>query len=56
MHIRGSKYLKELEGLESYDNIFKKFENDKKYLSLIYNCIFNFEVIIMKKRQRNRKK
>ena len=57
-HIRGSKYLKELEGLESYDNMFKQFENDKEYLALLNHCIFNFEIIIMRKRKRkiNKKK
>ena len=52
MHIRGSKYLKELEGLESYDNMFKQFENDKEYFALLNHCIFNFEIIIMRKRKR----
>ena len=51
-HIRGSKYLKELEGLESYDNMFKQFENDKEYFALLNHCIFNFEIIIMRKRKR----
>jgi len=51
-HIRGSKCLKELEGLESYDNMFKQFENDKEYFALLNHCIFNFEIIIMRKRKR----
>ena len=56
MHIRGDKYFQELDGLETYDNIFKKFSNDKEYYDLLNNYIFNFEKIIMRKRLRKKRK
>ncbi len=53
MHIRGTKYYKELEGLESLDDICKKFEDDNDYVELFKYYVFHFEEIIMNKKQRN---
>ena len=53
MHIRGTKYYKELEGLESLDDICKKFENDNDYVELFKYYVFNFEEIIMNRKKRN---
>ena len=52
MHFRGSKYFDELEGLEYFDDIAKKFEDDKEYLELFRYYVNNFEEIIIRKRQR----
>jgi len=53
MHIRGTKYYKELEGLESLDNICKQFEDDNDYVELFKYYVFHFEEIIMNKKHRN---
>ena len=52
MHFRGSKYFDELEGLEYFDDIAEKFEDDKEYLELFRYYVNNFEEIIIRKRQR----
>ena len=54
-HFRGSQYFEELEGLESFDSIKEKYEDDKDYLKSLNYYIMNFEVIINNKRIRKKK-
>lgn len=55
MHIRGSKYFPELEGLKMLEAIGKKFEEDAEYFNMFKYYIFNFEKIVMNKRTRKKK-
>jgi hypothetical protein len=55
-HIRGSIIIEELIGLESLDNILKKFEDDRDYRENFKFYIFHFEEIIGRKRIKKRKK
>ena len=53
MHFRGSKYIPELKGLVSFDDItVEKFAGDQEYFDLFKYYIYNYEEIIMKKRNR----
>ena len=54
-HFRGSQTIEELEGLDSFENIKTKYEDDKDYLKSLENCITNYENIINNKRARIRK-
>jgi len=49
-HLRGSKIIKELIGLETLDIFLNLFEDDKDYQENVKYCINNFEEIIGKKR------
>ena len=51
-HFRGSENIVELNGLESLDNILKKFKNDKDYIDNFKYFVFNFEEIIFNKRKK----
>ena len=53
LHFRGAKYIPELEELGIFDDITtKKFENDQEYFDLFKYYIYNYEQIIMQKRNR----
>ena len=51
MHFRRSKDIPQLRGLKSFDDIRKDYEDDLDYVNLLNYYIFNFEEIIMRKRQ-----
>ena len=55
-HLIGKKYIEELEGFPSLENICKRFNEDQEYLNLLNYYIINFEEIIMRKRTRSSKK
>ena len=52
MHMRGTNHYDELEGLESLDDICKKFEDDNDYIELFKYNFLNLELIIQKKKSR----
>ena len=54
-HFRGTEIIEELNGLESLDNILKKFEDDKDYRENFKFYIFHFEEIIERKRIKKKK-
>ena len=54
-HFRGSQKFEELEGLEDFDSIKEKYEDDNDYLKSLHYYIMNFEVIINNKRIRKKK-
>ena len=54
-HFRGSVIIEELNGLESLDNILKKFEDDRDYREIFKFYIFHFEEIIKRKRINKKK-
>ena len=54
-HFRGSQHFKELEGLEGFDSIKEKYEDDIDYLHSLNYYIMNYEVIINNKRTRKKK-
>ena len=56
MHMRGENHYDELEGLESLDDICKKFEDDDEYIELFRYYFDNFKETIWRKKQRNPKK
>ena len=56
MHIRGSKYYPELDGIKILDDIRLKFEEDKEYFDLLKYFCFNFEKIVMNKKTRSKRK
>ena len=51
-HFRGSKKIEELEGMNGFDNIKSKYENDEDYLKSLEYYIMNYEEIINNKRTR----
>lgn len=55
-HFRGNKTIKELNDLEKYDDICKKFEEDEDYLYSFKFYIDNYEKIIGNKKSRMKKK
>ena len=58
-HFRGSKYIKELEGMATLDEVCDTFIDEKDLESYKYQFkyfINNFENIIMNKKMRNRRK
>ena len=58
-HFRGTQKFQELEGMMLLDEACKQFQFDKdfeKYKHQFKNFIMNYEVIIMKKKLRNRSK
>ena len=58
-HFRGSKYIKELNGMATLDEVCDTFIDEKDLESYIYQFkyfINNFENIIMNKKVRNRRK
>ena len=52
-HFRGSKVIEELHGLDSLDNMLKKFEDDKEYLKIFKYYCSNFEKVIQNKKNRS---
>ena len=54
-HFIGVKKIEELEGLDSFENIKTKYEDDANYLKSLEYCITNYENIISNKRTRIRK-
>ena len=54
-HFIGIKMIEELKGLDTFENIKTKYEDDKDYLKSLENCITNYENIINNKRARIRK-
>ena len=57
MHFRGSKYIPELELLGTLDDITaEKFGDDQEYLDLFKYYIYNYEQIIMNKKNRKHRK
>jgi hypothetical protein len=56
LHIRGEKYYEQLHGLKTFDELCKRFEDDKDYLELFKYYINNFEKVINKKRKRSSSK
>lgn len=54
-HFRGTKTIKELNDLEKYENICKKFEEDEDYLYSFKFFIENYEQIIGNKKARMKK-
>ena len=54
-HFRGNEIIEELNGLESLDNILKKFEDDRDYREIFKYYIFHFEEIIKRKRINKKK-
>ena len=52
-HFRGSIIIEELHGLDSLDNMLKKFEDDKEYLSIFKHYCSNFEKVIQNKKNRS---
>lgn len=55
-HFSGKKYIKELDGLKTLNEIFKEFEKEQEYFDLVKKCAFDFETILLKKKKRIRKK
>ena len=55
-HFIGIKKVEELEGLDTFENIKTKYEDDADYLKSLKFCIMNYEKIINNKRTRIRKK
>ena len=55
-HFRGTKYIKELEGMTNLVEYSSKFENDQNYICKFKYYVDNFETIIYKKKLRNRAK
>jgi len=54
-HFRGTQKFEVLEGLEGFDSIKEKYENDKDYLKSLNYYIMNYEDIINNKRIRKGK-
>ena len=54
-HFIGNKKVEELEGLDTFENIKTKYEDDADYLKSLKFCIMNYEKIINNKRTRIRK-
>ena len=55
-HFRGTKYIKELEGMTNLIEYCNKFENDPDYICQFKYFVNNFEKIIFTKKLRNREK
>ena len=49
-HFNGTKNIKELEGMESINDVLEEFNNEKKYKEKLYYSIKNFDNIINKNR------
>ena len=54
-HFRGTKLIKELNGLKKYDEVCKKFEEDEDYLYSFKYYIDNYEKIMENKKWRKKK-
>jgi len=54
-HFIGNKKVEELEGLDTFENIKTKYEDDADYLKSLKFCIMNYKKIINNKRTRIRK-
>ena len=54
-HFRGDKYFEELEGIESLDSLCRQFDDDEEYKDLFKYYALHYEVIIMRKKPRNKK-
>ncbi len=52
-HFRGTKYFSQLQGLETFNEYCKKFENDEDYLKLFRHYVNNFENEILRKRKKS---
>ena len=55
-HFSGIKLLPILKGMNSLNDLCKKFENDQTYTNSLKHYALNFEKIIMEKKSRNRTK
>jgi uncharacterized protein YsxB (DUF464 family) len=57
-HFRGSKIVKELEGIKNLKNYLKelKIKNDDNYCTIFKYFVNNFETIIKEKKSRIRNK
>ena len=55
-HFRGTKYIKELEGMTNLIEYCNKFENEPDYICQFKYFVNNFEKIIFTKKLRNREK
>ena len=55
-HFRGTKYIKELEGMTNLVELCNKFENEPDYTCQFKYFVNNFENIIFTKKLRNREK
>ena len=53
-HFRGSNNINILQGLQSLDDIYKKFGDDEEYSNLFIYYIKNFENVILRKRSRQK--
>ena len=52
LHFRGDKKIDILQGLESLEDLCQKFEEDKEYLESFRYSVFQFENIILRKKNR----
>ena len=55
-HFNRTKIIKELDGMESIDDVLEEFNNEKEYKEILYYNIKNFEDIINSKQSRTSKK
>ena len=55
-HFRGTKVIKELNELETFDEIGKSFEDDEDYFSSVKYYIDNYEKIMENKKIRKKRK
>ena len=56
LHFRGDKKIEILQGLESLEDLCQKFKEDKEYLESFRYSVFQFENIILRKKNRMQKK
>ena len=54
-HFRGSQEIEELKGLNGFNSIKTEFEADKDYMNLLEYYIMNYENILDRKRQKQKK-
>lgn len=55
-HFVGKEYIKELEGIKTFNEIFKKYENEPEYLKMVQEYANDYKDILCRKKSRNRKK
>ena len=55
-HFNKTKEIKELDGMDSINDVLEEFNDDKEYKNILYYNISNFDKIINNKRARNSKK
>ena len=55
-HYRGSNKIEELEGMNGFDKIKSKYENDADYLKSLEYHIMHYEEIMKRKRARKENK